>query len=91
MLLYSLSDQAIGFKDSFRRRRVALKSGTGSLGRFDCARKVMFGKGSGAAAFQSIGRTRAGCVRDIERRPKIDRGRDGRGNMLRLELEASDS
>jgi hypothetical protein len=31
-----------------------LKSGTGSLGSFNCARKVRLGRGSGAAAFQSV-------------------------------------
>lgn len=84
-LAYSMSDQAIGLKDSFKRRRVSLKFGTGSFGNFDCARKVRLGRGSGAAAFQSTGRTRRGGLNDIGRRPQILRGkREGRVNILSL-------
>ena len=62
-----------------------MRFGTGSLGSLDCERKVKLGSGSGAEAFQSLGRTHVGCWRDIERRPKIVSGkRDERRNMLTL-------
>ena len=54
---YSESDQAIGFKDSLKRSKVCLSSGTGSRGKLGCAAKVSDpGKGSGATDFQSAGR-----------------------------------
>ena len=55
---YSESDQAIGFKDSLKRSKVCLRSGTGNRSKLGCAAKVTDpGKGSGAEDFQSAGRT----------------------------------
>ena len=63
---YSESDQAIGFKDSLKRSKVCLRSGTGSRGKLGCAEKVSEpGKGSGAADFQSVGRMGGGMDEDI--------------------------
>ena len=63
---YSASDQAIGFKDSLKRSRVCLRSGTGSRGNKGCAAKVTVpGKGSGAADFQSDGRMGRRMVEDM--------------------------
>lgn len=63
------------------------KSGTGSFDSFDCARKVRLGS-SGAAAFQSMGRTRGGCLKDIERRPQIVRGERGERDKMLIETVA---
>jgi len=63
---YSESDQAIGFKDSLKRSKVCLRSGTGSCGKLCCAAKVtVSGKGCGAADFQSAGRIGRRIVEDM--------------------------
>ena len=63
---YSESVQAMGFKDSFKRSKVSLRSGTGSRGKEGCEEKVSEpGKGSGAADFQSVGRMGGGTDENI--------------------------